>query len=535
MARDDFKKSVKDDLAKRVGYMCSNPDCAAMTSGPRRGASGAVVLGMACHIYAASPGGPRYKTAMTIAERTHSDNGIWLCRNCGTRVDSDAEGFPAELLMRWRIAAEAAADHQLSRPAVPFDGKSNQLSALMKAIAGENSIQQFNSMNIAMADSLNKLDERLLVSTRFDSVEGAAIHISAKQPATFNLNWPIRHASEIKNKLRDLHDHGRTAELSLDGAVVDGSALMKYLFSSHGDPGTLEISKPPTPLTINLMEELTNGSGENLLLSLECEAVVGNVSTTIIKKFWKDIVKLELKVFADYERKINVTFDFNLDEWVGMDIRSLPYLEKITHLRDAISGGKTIRFSIENEGRALLKTKQYKYSKKPNADPFVVALQYLKNCSRLAELLNVSILFPKNYSFDLQLSHEVSNALDLMEGRRKISKNKFKFLMTYPADLHVAQQLSVGKSPIIKCSGYPLGEKLIIFDREVLLPPHELVIAGCVITKSDKVDLDGDLGLSLEWSPKNNFSYIVRMLPIDQWRESRASWGENTSVFSIGE
>lgn len=112
MSRDDFKKSVKDDLAKRVGYMCSNPDCAALTSGPRRGASGAVVLGMACHIYAASPGGPRYLASMTEQERSHADNGIWLCRNCGTRIDSDQERFPAELLKRWRIAAEAAANSQ---------------------------------------------------------------------------------------------------------------------------------------------------------------------------------------------------------------------------------------------------------------------------------------------------------------------------------------------------------------------------------------------------------------------------------------
>lgn len=173
----------------------------------------------------------------------------------------------------------------------------------MKAISGEDSVDQFNSLNIALAESLNKLDDRLLVSTKFDSNTGAAIHIEAKKPTTFNLNWPIHHAHEIKSKLRDLHDHGRTAELPLDGAFADGSTLIEYLLSSQNEPGKLEISKPPTPLTINLMEELTSSNEESVLLSLECEAVIGSISTTITKKFWKDIVTLQLQLFADPGKK----------------------------------------------------------------------------------------------------------------------------------------------------------------------------------------------------------------------------------------
>ena len=536
MARDDFKKSVKDELAKRVGYMCSNPDCAALTSGPRRGASGAVVLGMACHIYAASPGGPRYLASMTEEERSHANNGVWLCRNCGTRVDSDQERFPAELLKRWRIAAEAAANSQLIKPAIPFDTKKAQLSAVMQAISGEDSVDQFNSLNIALAESLNKLDDRLLVLTQFDSTAGAAIQIAAKRPTTFNLNWPIHHAHEIKSKLRDLHDHGRAAELPLDGAFVDGSALIEYLFSSQDEPGTLEISKSPIPLTINLVEELTSGGGDSVLLSLECEAVVGSVSTTITKKFWKDIVTLQLQVFAESGKKTNVSFDFDLDKWVGLDIRSLPYLEKIAYLREAIAGGKTVFISIEHEGRTLIKTNQYKHNAKPSSDPFLLALQHLKRCSRLAELLGANIKFPKDYFFNLQQSQEVSEALDLLEGKRKIAGKKFTFLMTYPEDPHLVKKLAIGESPIIKCSGYPLGESIMIFDKEIALPPHELVIAGCEITKSKKeIDQSGSVGLRLEWMPKENFSYIARTLPVDQWPKSRLSWGENTSIFTIGD
>ena len=33
--RDDFSPSIKDILAKRVGYRCSNPKCQVLTSGPQ--------------------------------------------------------------------------------------------------------------------------------------------------------------------------------------------------------------------------------------------------------------------------------------------------------------------------------------------------------------------------------------------------------------------------------------------------------------------------------------------------------------------
>ena len=32
--RDDFTKRIKETLAKRVGFHCSNPSCKIITSGP---------------------------------------------------------------------------------------------------------------------------------------------------------------------------------------------------------------------------------------------------------------------------------------------------------------------------------------------------------------------------------------------------------------------------------------------------------------------------------------------------------------------
>lgn len=113
--RDDFSGAVKRALATRVAYRCSNPDCQAVTAGPEANPLKYVNLGVASHINAASPGGPRFDASLSPDERRHPDNGIWLCQNCGKLVDSDPRQYPRELLLRWKAIAEGWTASALGR------------------------------------------------------------------------------------------------------------------------------------------------------------------------------------------------------------------------------------------------------------------------------------------------------------------------------------------------------------------------------------------------------------------------------------
>lgn len=104
--RDDFSEEVKRITALRVGYRCSNPSHRVLTSGPQVDPSKALNIGVAAHITAASPGGPRYNPALKSEERTHFTNAIWLCQNCAKLVDNDAIQFTEDLLRRWKREAE---------------------------------------------------------------------------------------------------------------------------------------------------------------------------------------------------------------------------------------------------------------------------------------------------------------------------------------------------------------------------------------------------------------------------------------------
>ena len=108
--RDDFSLRTKDILAKRVGYKCSNPTCKKPTSGPHSKPDKAIIIGVAAHICAAAPGGPRYDPSMSSTERSSIKNGIWLCETCSALIDKDETKYPVNILHEWKVNAEQAAE-----------------------------------------------------------------------------------------------------------------------------------------------------------------------------------------------------------------------------------------------------------------------------------------------------------------------------------------------------------------------------------------------------------------------------------------
>lgn len=114
--RDDFSEKTKMILANRVCGLCSNPNCRKPTLGANSKPNKATNIGVAAHICAAAPGGPRYDSTMTEEERKSSENGIWLCQSCAKLIDSDAIRYSKDLLKVWKNLAETTAKLELERP-----------------------------------------------------------------------------------------------------------------------------------------------------------------------------------------------------------------------------------------------------------------------------------------------------------------------------------------------------------------------------------------------------------------------------------
>jgi hypothetical protein len=121
--RHDFTKKTAEILGRRVGFLCSNPNCRRPTLGSHEDPEKSASIGIAAHITAASYGGPRYDETISEAQRKQSDNGIWLCSNCATLIDKDPEKYTVEILHEWKDNAEIESSKRLLAAAGKEKGK----------------------------------------------------------------------------------------------------------------------------------------------------------------------------------------------------------------------------------------------------------------------------------------------------------------------------------------------------------------------------------------------------------------------------
>ena len=113
--RDDFSPATREILARRVGFVCSVPTCGQPTSGPQEDPL-RTSIGVAAHITAAAPDGPRYDSSLTSEQRCSAENGIWLCQNRGKLVDNDPSRYTVECLREWKKTGEENAIRALEQP-----------------------------------------------------------------------------------------------------------------------------------------------------------------------------------------------------------------------------------------------------------------------------------------------------------------------------------------------------------------------------------------------------------------------------------
>jgi hypothetical protein len=128
--RDDFSKSTIEKIAKRAGYLCSNPECRLPTIGAAQGHGGVMNVGEAAHITAASPGGPRYDATLTTEERRAEANGIWLCRTHAKLVDSDDQHFTVDVLRGWKRDSEERSFRALMEAGTDITAQEQRATAL---------------------------------------------------------------------------------------------------------------------------------------------------------------------------------------------------------------------------------------------------------------------------------------------------------------------------------------------------------------------------------------------------------------------
>jgi hypothetical protein len=122
--RDNFSSKTIKALGLRANHRCSFPGCGSSTSGPSNESPMAHVnIGVAAHIHGAAPGSRRYLPSMTPEQRSHIENGIWLCANHSIEIDRDEMRYTADVLRKMKLAHEIQVSSELSgsRPRMDTD------------------------------------------------------------------------------------------------------------------------------------------------------------------------------------------------------------------------------------------------------------------------------------------------------------------------------------------------------------------------------------------------------------------------------
>ncbi len=169
--RDNFTPKTKLQIAKRAGWLCSDPECRRPTVGATSDGDSEIMLGEASHICAAAPGGPRFDAGMSEAERRSAKNGIWMCKLHGTSVNSDDPKFTVELLRAWKKHAEEHSHrsvlyNEAARPAKVSEGELAQ--RLHAAAAADVDVfrrsERWPSTDVALTVQMAELDKTVQTS-----------------------------------------------------------------------------------------------------------------------------------------------------------------------------------------------------------------------------------------------------------------------------------------------------------------------------------------------------------------------------------
>ena len=214
-SRAEFSSATKKIIAERAGYQCSVLNCGRLTVGPGPGQAQVVNVGMAAHIYAASPGGPRGTGGLSPEERSSPENGIWCCYTHGKAIDSDSGSvYTVAQLKAWKRLHEARKSAELTGTPLDRFGlvESIQVNSAPASLAGRKFDLGMRNIITGPNSSGKSILMRLIASVAYPD---HVAEMSRQREVDIEVRWFDPHA-------HDLATIGRSGDVThvLDGRLV---------------------------------------------------------------------------------------------------------------------------------------------------------------------------------------------------------------------------------------------------------------------------------------------------------------------------
>lgn len=509
MARDNFNKSVIEKLKARVAHRCSNPNCRVPTAAP---SSGDAVnnIGIAAHICAASPKGPRYDKSMSTKARKSIDNAIWLCSNCSIDIDRDEERYTVDILEKWKQEAENSARRELGKK---LPSNTDTIDAVVAALTGcpkSYMAEAIPNVHKATKKSLESLDPRFFVETTYKPNK-TQVQISAREPVSLPVKIRKESAKEYLEKHKQLIEHGRDIEIDSEAISIEGSKLFEELFNKN--KGTFYIPSKK----INAIQKIWLVGNEKSIVEsfndINGTIEFGTKSFTFKGTTFNGIFKVECQVFMD-ETKSNIKISTCFKQWEGVDIKMLPYFDKLFSLYSKMSKGWKFFTSLELNGLKILTSKGMEVNEWENILRISDFLHYI-DCSKIiAKEYDTRINYTSNVAYTAEEHQNITDIAETIKGKKEYTKDDISknasCELTIDESIDTLKELIESKEAHSIKMIQQIRERIKLFGVEVELPPLQVSLDSVIPEIYGNIDKlnTGDI-VKVEWVPQDNFKYSV--------------------------
>jgi hypothetical protein len=221
------------------------------------------------------------------------------------------------------------------------------------------------------------------------------------------------------------------------------------------------------------------------------------------------------KNYVDINETADLTITIDLQQWAGADVRSLPYLDKLSKLYSALVRGWQLDFCLESSGITLLQGKMTV----PADDPTWMAidnfLTYARHARTLATYTNSHIACQLEFTHDEFV--DLAEIADLIakdgEPLEQHLRSNCSCRLDAGPDDATLQLLNDCKDPHSLRFEESTQQSMTVFGQTVGRPLVAAELTG-VLPKVLEVSADegGNRSILVEWIPAHGFSCRIRLL-----------------------
>ncbi|MEZ8368876.1 hypothetical protein AB6C94_05480 [Vibrio splendidus] len=347
--RHNFTQSVIQQMRDAVANFCSQPDCRVLTIAAKLdNESNKANVGVAAHICAAAPGGPRYDVNQTEVQRKNINNGIWLCYNCSRLIDIDEDAYPVEVLHKWKQEAQTLARVNLGKSMLPKGEIDKQaIKSFGDYIAGSNLISNLDAPAKVIQhfdNQLNNLDDNFEIRT--DVINGITTRYIIPRTDNASLSLTMNESEGIvfQEKLKNFLEKGESISFSSESIKLTGSKVLEAL--SEGSPSHISINAPSSKVYIDLYA--ISKTKKVLLSTFKGKQFVLDRAIKFEGFAFNKLIKITSFYYLD-SKKMICSFEIKTSGWKHKSLFKLPFFNKLLLAKDVLLDNGWFSIGLELE------------------------------------------------------------------------------------------------------------------------------------------------------------------------------------------